>query len=76
VTAGGRVVVNDSANGTTVVDLPLELVLGKVPQKVRSIPGVRLWLFSSTGYSLLQSGTTHPGQFVVIDHAQEPRSSP
>ncbi|CAB9502936.1 Probable phosphoribosylformylglycinamidine synthase, chloroplastic/mitochondrial [Seminavis robusta] len=29
----GRVTVHDSSNGTTPVDLPLELVLGKMPQK-------------------------------------------
>lgn len=34
VTAGGKVTVVDSLNGDTVVDLPLELVLGKMPQKV------------------------------------------
>lgn len=33
VTEGGRVVVVDSKDGTTVVDLPLDLVLGKMPQK-------------------------------------------
>jgi phosphoribosylformylglycinamidine synthase len=33
VTADGRVVVVDSGDGTTVVDLPLDLVLGKMPQK-------------------------------------------
>jgi len=33
VSGDGRVVVEDSANGKTVVDLPLELVLGKMPQK-------------------------------------------
>jgi len=33
VTGDGRVVVQDSSNGTTPVDLPLELVLGKMPQK-------------------------------------------
>lgn len=33
VTAGGKVTVIDSASGETVVDLPLELVLGKMPQK-------------------------------------------
>lgn len=33
VTGDGRVVVKDSADGSTPVDLPLELVLGKMPQK-------------------------------------------
>ena len=33
VTGDGRVVVHDSADGSTPVDLPLELVLGKMPQK-------------------------------------------
>ena len=33
VTGDGRVVVRDSADGSTPVDLPLELVLGKMPQK-------------------------------------------
>jgi phosphoribosylformylglycinamidine synthase len=33
VTGDGRVVVEDSADGTTPVDLPLELVLGSMPQK-------------------------------------------
>mmetsp|Transcript_25511 Transcript_25511/g.48295 ORF Transcript_25511/g.48295 Transcript_25511/m.48295 type:complete len:818 (+) Transcript_25511:1-2454(+) len=33
VTGDGKVVVKDSADGTTPVDLPLELVLGKMPQK-------------------------------------------
>ena len=33
VTEDGRVVVIDSKDGTTVVDLPLDLVLGKMPQK-------------------------------------------
>lgn len=33
VTGDGRVVVHDSRDGTTPVDLPLELVLGKMPQK-------------------------------------------
>jgi phosphoribosylformylglycinamidine synthase len=33
VTEDGRVVVEDSNTGTTVVDLPLDLVLGKMPQK-------------------------------------------
>ena len=33
VTGDGRVVVHDSNNGTTPVDLPLDLVLGKMPQK-------------------------------------------
>ena len=33
VTGDGRVVVRDSSDGTTPVDLPLELVLGKMPQK-------------------------------------------
>lgn len=33
VTGDGRVVVKDSSDGTTPVDLPLELVLGKMPQK-------------------------------------------
>lgn len=33
VTGDGKVVVNDSKNDTTPVDLPLELVLGKMPQK-------------------------------------------
>jgi len=33
VTGDGRVVVHDSKDGTTPVDLPLELVLGKMPQK-------------------------------------------
>jgi len=33
VTGDGRVVVKDSRNGSTPVDLPLELVLGKMPQK-------------------------------------------
>jgi len=33
VTEDGRVVVEDSKTGTTVVDLPLDLVLGKMPQK-------------------------------------------
>ena len=33
VTGDGRVVVHDSHDGTTPVDLPLELVLGKMPQK-------------------------------------------
>ena len=33
VTGDGRVVVHDSADGTKPVDLPLELVLGKMPQK-------------------------------------------
>jgi len=33
VTGDGKVVVHDSQNGTTPVDLPLELVLGKMPQK-------------------------------------------
>jgi phosphoribosylformylglycinamidine synthase len=34
VTGDGRVVVHDSTDGSTPVDLPLELVLGKMPQKV------------------------------------------
>lgn len=33
VTGDGRVVVRDSQDGSTPVDLPLELVLGKMPQK-------------------------------------------
>ena len=33
VTGDGRVVVHDSSDGSTPVDLPLELVLGKMPQK-------------------------------------------
>ena len=33
VTGDGRVVVNDSKDGSTPVDLPLDLVLGKMPQK-------------------------------------------
>jgi phosphoribosylformylglycinamidine synthase len=33
VTGDGRVVVHDSRDGTTPVDLPLDLVLGKMPQK-------------------------------------------
>merc|ERR1719162_1440224 len=33
VTGDGRVVVHDSKDGSTPVDLPLELVLGKMPQK-------------------------------------------
>ena len=33
VTGDGKVVVRDSKDGTTPVDLPLELVLGKMPQK-------------------------------------------
>lgn len=33
VTGDGRVVVRDSSDGSTPVDLPLELVLGKMPQK-------------------------------------------
>jgi phosphoribosylformylglycinamidine synthase len=33
VTGDGKVVVRDSADGSTPVDLPLELVLGKMPQK-------------------------------------------
>ena len=33
VTGDGRVVVHDSQDGSTPVDLPLELVLGKMPQK-------------------------------------------
>jgi phosphoribosylformylglycinamidine synthase len=33
VTGDGRVVVHDSGDGSTPVDLPLELVLGKMPQK-------------------------------------------
>ena len=33
VTGDGKVVVNDSQNDSTPVDLPLELVLGKMPQK-------------------------------------------
>eukprot|EP00535_Pseudo-nitzschia_heimii_P003529 CAMPEP_0197185178 /NCGR_PEP_ID=MMETSP1423-20130617/11355_1 /TAXON_ID=476441 /ORGANISM="Pseudo-nitzschia heimii, Strain UNC1101" /LENGTH=1318 /DNA_ID=CAMNT_0042636165 /DNA_START=14 /DNA_END=3970 /DNA_ORIENTATION=- len=33
VTGDGRVVVHDSTDGSTPVDLPLELVLGKMPQK-------------------------------------------
>ena len=33
VTGDGRVVVHDSKDGTTPVDLPLELVLGKMPRK-------------------------------------------
>lgn len=33
VTGDGRVVVHDSKDGTTPVDLPLDLVLGKMPQK-------------------------------------------
>jgi phosphoribosylformylglycinamidine synthase len=33
VTGDGRVVVEDSKDGTTPVDLPLDLVLGKMPQK-------------------------------------------
>ncbi len=33
VTGDGRVVVKDSQDGSTPVDLPLELVLGKMPQK-------------------------------------------
>mmetsp|Transcript_9653 Transcript_9653/g.20386 ORF Transcript_9653/g.20386 Transcript_9653/m.20386 type:complete len:1333 (+) Transcript_9653:170-4168(+) len=33
VTGDGKVVVKDSADGSTPVDLPLELVLGKMPQK-------------------------------------------
>jgi phosphoribosylformylglycinamidine synthase len=33
VTGDGRVVVHDSQDGTTPVDLPLDLVLGKMPQK-------------------------------------------
>jgi len=33
VTGDGRVVVKDSKDGTTAVDLPLDLVLGKMPQK-------------------------------------------
>jgi len=33
VTGDGKVVLKDSADGTTPVDLPLELVLGKMPQK-------------------------------------------
>jgi phosphoribosylformylglycinamidine synthase len=33
VTGDGRVVVKDSSDGSTPVDLPLELVLGKMPQK-------------------------------------------
>lgn len=33
VTGDGRVVVRDSKDGSTPVDLPLELVLGKMPQK-------------------------------------------
>jgi len=33
VTGDGRVVVEDSADGSTPVDLPLDLVLGKMPQK-------------------------------------------
>ena len=33
VTGDGRVVVEDSRDGSTPVDLPLELVLGKMPQK-------------------------------------------
>ena len=34
VTGDGRVVVEDSKDGSTPVDLPLELVLGDMPQKV------------------------------------------
>lgn len=33
VTGDGKVVVHDTSDGTTPVDLPLELVLGKMPQK-------------------------------------------
>lgn len=33
VTGDGKVVVHDSKDGSTPVDLPLELVLGKMPQK-------------------------------------------
>ena len=33
VTGDGKVVVRDSQDGSTPVDLPLELVLGKMPQK-------------------------------------------
>ncbi len=33
VTGDGKVIVRDSSDGTTPVDLPLELVLGKMPQK-------------------------------------------
>lgn len=36
VTGDGRVVVEDSRDNTTAVDLPLELVLGKMPQKTFS----------------------------------------
>ena len=36
VTGDGRVVVRDSKDGTTPVDLPLDLVLGKMPQKTFS----------------------------------------
>ncbi len=42
VTGDGRVTVVDSRDGTTAVDLPLELVLGDLPPKVRPSKGGRL----------------------------------
>lgn len=44
VTGDGRVVVHDSLDGTTPVDLPLELVLGKMPQKTFSDSHMKLEL--------------------------------
>ncbi|GMH61806.1 hypothetical protein TrRE_jg10546, partial [Triparma retinervis] len=55
VTGDGKVVVKDSADGSTPVDLPLELVLGKMPQKTfkdEHIPDTSFIPFS------LPSGTT------------------
>ena len=54
-TGDGKVVVKDSADGSTPVDLPLELVLGKMPQKTfkdEHIPDTSFIPFS------LPSGTT------------------
>ena len=43
-TGDGRVVVEDSADGSTPVDLPLELVLGKMPQKTYVDDSIKLQL--------------------------------
>eukprot|EP00934_Nitzschia_sp_Nitz4_P005881 Nitzschia sp. Nitz4//scaffold35_size145790//45023//49253//NITZ4_003020-RA/size145790-augustus-gene-0.133-mRNA-1//-1//CDS//3329549094//5871//frame0 len=54
VTGDGKVVVHDSSNGTTPVDLPLELVLGKMPQKTFTDNHVEIALEPLT----LPEGTT------------------
>ncbi len=54
VTGDGKVVVRDSSDGSTPVDLPLELVLGKMPQKTFVDNHVKIDLKAFT----VPSGTT------------------